>query len=192
MKKHLLIIILALSPLAGMRAFAQQQVFTVDPQASQLAFTLGDVLHSVHGTFHVQSGSVTFSRGTPKISGSIVVAAGSGNSGNETRDKKMSKDILNAPQFTAASFSPASYQGTIAASGDSTVQVTGTFTLHGAPHPITVPMQIHIEGTQCTAKTHFVVPYVQWGLKDPSTFILRVAKEVQIDLTLSGQLPAGS
>jgi phage host-nuclease inhibitor protein Gam len=49
-------------------------------------------------------------------------------------------------------------------------------------------MQIHIEGTALTAKTHFTVPYVQWGLKDPSIFILKVAKVVDIDLTLTGSL----
>jgi hypothetical protein len=49
-------------------------------------------------------------------------------------------------------------------------------------------MQIHIDGSALTAKGHFVVPYVQWGLKDPSIFILKVAKEVDIDLTLVGNL----
>ena len=170
-------------------ALAQQQAFTVDPQASQVAFSLGDVLHSVHGTFHVQSGAVEFNRTVPKISGNIVVAAGSGDSGNANRDRKMSTDILDAPQFAVASFAPASYQGTIAPAGDSTIQVTGIFTLHGAPHEMTVPMQLHIEGANCTAKTHFIVPYVKWGLKDPSTFILRVSKDVDIDLILVGHLP---
>jgi phage host-nuclease inhibitor protein Gam len=51
-------------------------------------------------------------------------------------------------------------------------------------------MQIHIEGNGLTAKTHFTVPYVKWGLKDPSIFILKVAKEVEIDLTLAGSLSA--
>jgi polyisoprenoid-binding protein YceI len=153
---------------------------------------LGDVLHSVHGSFHVESGTVQFDPGSPQISGSIVVAAGSGKSGNDTRDHKMSTDILNASKFTEATFVPRHMNGSLAANGDSTVQVDGVFTLHGTPHDLTVPMQIHIDGKACTAKTHFVVPYVKWGLKDPSTFLLRVDKEVAMDITLTGQLAGTS
>ena len=98
----------------------------------------------------------------------------------------MSSDVLNANQFSEVSFVPRTYQGTIAPAGDSSIQVTGVFTLHGAPHDVTVPMQIHIEGANLTAKGQFNVPYVKWGLKDPSIFILKVAKEVGIDLTLVG------
>jgi polyisoprenoid-binding protein YceI len=96
--------------------------------------------------------------------------------------------VLDAEHFAEVMFAPSSYQGTIAPSGDSTIQVSGTFTLHGTPHDMTVPMQLHIDGANLTAKGHFTVPYVKWGLKDPSIFILKVAKEVDIDLTLSGQL----
>jgi hypothetical protein len=52
-------------------------------------------------------------------------------------------------------------------------------------------MQIHIDGASLAAKGHFTVPYVKWGLKDPSIFILKVAKEVDIDLTLAGRLTHG-
>jgi polyisoprenoid-binding protein YceI len=175
---------LLLSPLA----FAQHQTFSVNPDASQVAFALGGSGHHVQGTFHVQSGSIDFDRTEAKISGSVVVAAGSGNSGESARDKKMNSDVLDVDHFADVSFAPQSYQGTIVASGDSTIQVTGTFTLHGTPHELTVPMQVHIEGANCTARTHFTVPYVKWGLKDPSIFILKVAKEVDIDLTLVGRV----
>jgi polyisoprenoid-binding protein YceI len=167
---------------------AKSRTFLVNPDQSEVVFSLGDVLHQVHGTFHVESGSVQFDSNSPQVSGSIVVAAGSGKSGNDTRDHRMSIDILNAPNFTEASFKPAHLDGAIAATGDSTVQVEGVFTLHGTPHDLTVPMQIHIDGTTCTAKTHFMIPYVKWGLKDPSTFILRVNKEVDMEITLVGQV----
>ena len=56
--------------------------------------TLNTTHEVVNGTFHVQSGSIEFDRSAPKISGSVVVLAGSGKTGNGSRDKKMNKDIL--------------------------------------------------------------------------------------------------
>jgi len=172
----------------AVNAFAQHQAFTVDPSASQVAWALGGNGHHVTGTFHVQSGSIDFDRTAHTISGSVIVAAGSGNSGEASRDKKMNKDVLDVEHYSEITFVPQKYDGAIAPTGDSTIQVSGTFTLHGTPHDLTVPMQIHIDAGTLTAKTHFVVPYVKWGLKDPSVFILKVAKEVDIDLTLTGKV----
>ncbi len=140
----------------------------------------------------MQSGSIDFDPSAQKIFGSVIVAAGSGNSGEPSRDKKMNTDVLDTAHFAEVSFTPSSYQGKIAPSGDSTIQVSGIFTLHGTPHDITVPIQIHIDGANLAVKGQFTVPYVKWGLKDPSIFILKVAKEVDIDLTLNGHLTPAS
>jgi polyisoprenoid-binding protein YceI len=166
-------------------ALAQQQAFNINPDSSEVKFTLGGH-DTTTGTFHVAKGLVNFDPTTPKLTGLVDVEAGSGNTGNGTRDKKMTTQVLEAAKFSDVTFAPESYTGTLAPTGDSTLQVTGVFTLHGTPHTLTVPMQIHIEGSKCTAKTHFVVPYVEWGLKDPSVFILKVAKQVDVDLTLVG------
>ncbi len=169
-------------------SFAQHQTFTVDPDASQVAFALAGSGHHVQGTFHVQTGSIVFDRSAPALSGEIVVTAGSGNSGEPSRDKKMNSEVLDVSHYAEVTFAPKSYEGTIAPSGDSSIRVSGVFTLHGTPHDITVPMQVHIDGKTMTAKGDFTVPYVQWGLKDPSIFILKVAKDVGIDLKLVGSL----
>jgi polyisoprenoid-binding protein YceI len=170
---------------------AQQQTFTADPAASSVAFALTGG-HEVHGTFHLQSGTVQFDRSATRMAGSIVVSAASGDSGDKGRDKKMHSDVLEVDRYAEVTFAPQSYQGSLAPSGDSTIQVSGVFTLHGASHDITVPLQVHIDGSNLTAKGKFVVPYVKWGLKDPSVFILKVAKEVQIDLSLSGTVSPAS
>lgn len=169
-------------------ALSQQQTFTVNPGASSVAFGLTGTGHEVHGTFHVTSGNIQFDRNAPKMTGTIVVSAGSGDSGDKGRDKNMHQKVLETDRFSDITFQPQSYTGTIAATGVSTIQVTGTFTLHGTPHDLTVPMQVHFDGQNLTAKGSFIVPYVKWGLKDPSVFILKVAKEVHIDLNLVGTL----
>ncbi len=178
----------ALPLLCATFALAQHQTLTVNPDASSVKFLLASNHDPTNGTFHVTKGTVDFDRSSPKMSGLIVVDANSGNSDNSARDKKMAAQVLEAARFSDVTFAPQSYTGTLAPSGDSTLQVTGIMTLHGTPHPINVPMQIHIDGSKCTAKTHFVIPYVDWGLKDPSWFVLKAAKEVDIDLTLTGSL----
>jgi polyisoprenoid-binding protein YceI len=180
--------VFALAVILGPAALAQHQTFTVNSDASDVKMKLNTTHEVVNGTFRVQSGSINFDRTASNISGTVIVAAGSGKTGNDSRDKKMNKDILKVDQFSTVSFAPKTYDGTIAASGDSTIQVTGVFTLLGTPHDLTIPMQIHIDGSKATAKGQFVVPYVQWGLKNPSFLIWKAENNVGIDLNLVGQI----
>jgi hypothetical protein len=169
-------------------ALAQNQTFIVNPDASEVKMTLKTTHELVNGTFHVQSGSIDFDRSAPKMSGSVVVLAGSGKTGNNSRDKKMNKDILEVNRHATVSFEPKTYTGAIAASGDSTIQITGIFTLLSTPHEITVPMLVHLDGAGATAKAHLVLPYVQWGLKNPTFLFWKVDNDVAIDLFLTGRL----
>jgi len=180
--------IFTLAVLLSRVALAQQQTFLANPDASEVKMTLKTTHEVVNGTFHLQSGSLNFDRSAAKISGSVVVAAGSGKTGNGSRDKKMNKDILEVEQYATVSFEPRSYAGVIAPLGDSTIQVTGIFTLLGTPHEITIPILVHLDATAATAKAHFVLPYIQWGLKDPSFLFWKADKEVAIDLFLTGGL----
>ena len=183
LRTALLLIALCLTPLLH----AQEKI-SLDPARSEVHFTLGDVLHVVHGTFKLQQGEVDLDPGTGQISGTVIVDALSGNSGNSTRDHRMTNDELKASSFKTVIFAPTRVTGTFNPGGDSTLSIHGTFTLLGTPHEIDVPMKIHVAGDQLQATGSFSVPYVQWGLKDPSTLMLRVNKEVQIDLSLNGTL----
>ena len=181
-------LVIALALLFAPAALAQHQTFAVNPDASEVKMTLKTTHEVVNGTFHIQSGSIEFDRSNPKMSGSVTVLAGSGKTGNDSRDKKMNKDILKVDQYTTVSFAPKTYTGTIAPSGDSTIQVNGVFTLLGNPHDLTIPMRIHMDGSKATAKAQFVVPYVQWGLKNPSFLIWKAENDVAMDINLVGQV----
>jgi hypothetical protein len=183
-----LFVLFVFSALAVPAAVGQHPTFVVNPETSEVKMTLKTTHEVVNGTFHVQSGTIEFDPGSTAMSGSVVVAAGSGKTGNDSRDKKMHNDILVVEQHATVSFEPRSYSGAIAASGDSAIQVTGIFTLLGMPHSIAVPVVVHVEGPAATVKAHFVVPYIQWGLKDPSFLFWKADKEVAIDLALSGRI----
>src|SRR5512140_2042495 len=72
-------------------AYAQEAVLELDPAQTQVAFKLGDVLHTVHGTFKLKSGTIHFDPATGHASGQVVVDATSGDSGTHGRDHKMHK-----------------------------------------------------------------------------------------------------
>jgi YceI-like protein len=180
--------VVALALIFAPAALAQHQTFAVNPDASEVKMKLNTTHEVVDGTFHIQSGSINFDRTASHISGIVIVAAGSGKTGNDSRDKKMNKDILKVDQFATVSFAPKAYNGTIAASGDSAIQVSGVFTLLGTAHDLTIPMQIHRDGSKATARAQFVVPYVQWGLKNPSFMFWKADNDVAIDLNLVGQV----
>ena len=180
--------VLVLAAALAPSALSQHQTFVVNPDASEVKITLKTTHELVIGAFHVQSGSIEFDRTTPKMAGSVVVLAGSGKTGNDSRDKRMNKDILKVEQYANVSFEPKTYTVAIALSGDSNLQVTGIFTLLGTPHEIAIPILVHLEGTTATAKAHFVLPYVQWGVKNPSFMIWKADDDVAIDLSLAGRL----
>jgi len=179
---------IALAGLLAPAALAQHQTFVVNPDASEVKIVLKTTHELVSGAFHIQSGSIGFDSSAPGMSGSVVVLAASGKTGNSSRDKKMNKDVLEVEQHATISFDPKTYTGAIAPSGDSNLQVTGAFTLLGVPHEITIPILVHIDGATASAKTHFVIPYVQWGLKNPSFMFWKADNDVAVDLSLTGQI----
>lgn len=170
---------------------AQQTRFQVDPAQSQVRFSLGDTLHQFGGAFQIASSDIAFDPATRQIRGKIIVDAESGDSGSKARDKRMKNEELHATDFPTITFEPQSYTGDLSLSGSSQIQVSGVFTLLGRPHPITVPMTVEISGTRCMATGQFDIPYIAWGLKDPSMFLVKMQKQVRIALVLTGQIVPG-
>ena len=115
MKNTARTLMMALPFLIGTIAFAQQQTFTVNPGTSSVGFALTGTGHEVHGTFHVSSGTILFDRSVPQMSGKVVVSAGSGESGDNGRDKNMHQKVLETDRFTDIIFQPQSYTGALAA-----------------------------------------------------------------------------
>ena len=173
-------------------ASAQIYVFQLDPHQSQVTFTLGDVLHTVHGTFQVKSGTVRFDASNGSASGLFVVDATSGDSGSKARDKKMHKEILESAKYPEFTFAPQHVRGQVLPEGKSQILIDGVITLHGQPHQISIPASVEAHAGPATADLTFVVPYVQWGLKNPSTFILRVNDKVDINVHAVGHIESAS
>ena len=153
-----------------------------------MTWALGDVLHTVHGTFQLRHGDIVFDNETGKAGGEVVVDATSGESGSGTRDGRMHKNVLESAKYPDVSFTPDHLEGKVELTGVSNVKLHGTFRIHGGAHEITVPVKVTANGGSLDAEIKFEVPFVAWGMKDPSTLILRVNKSVEIVLRATGRL----
>jgi polyisoprenoid-binding protein YceI len=184
--------IFALLIFAGLSASAQQSNLQVDPARTSVQFTLGDVLHTVRGTFRLKRGSLQLDSSAGKLTGELVVDAKSGDSGSGMRDRKMHREVLESEKYPEISFRPDRLEGPVASSGKSSVKVHGMFGIHGVEREITVPAEVEISADHWTATVHFTVPYEKWGMKNPSTLFLRVNDSVEIDLTAAGVVQPGT
>ena len=168
--------------------FAEPAVFTLDPAQTQVHFTLGTLLHTVHGSFQLEKGIVSFDPATGHASGEVVVNAASGDSGNSGRDHRMHNSILETEKYPEILFRPDHIQGSLPARGSATLQVHGTLSLHGADHEITIPVEMRMDPDQPAAILRFTIPYIKWGMKNPSTLLLRVDDKVEIEIHAGGRL----
>ena len=170
----------------ALAASTQSISLQCDPAQTTAKFTLGDSLHTVHGAFKVKRCDIRFDLASSKLEGEIVFDATSGESGNASRDRKMQKNVLESARYPEIAFRPGRLEGNVAPSGTSLVQVSGLFGIHGAEHEITVPVEVDLEADHWTASAHFPVPYVKWGMKNPSILFLRVGDTVTIDFQGTG------
>jgi polyisoprenoid-binding protein YceI len=165
-------------------------VLTLDPAQSTVHWTVDSTLHMVHGTFAMKSGTVHFNPETGKAGGEIVVIATSGESGNSSRDARMHKEILETSRYPEMIFHPAQVQGKVGLSGASDVKLEGIFSIHGADHELSAPVHAELTGDRWKGTSKFEVPYVQWGIKNPSNFLLKVKSVVNVELEMSGEVKA--
>ncbi|MGA8222769.1 MAG: YceI family protein [Candidatus Acidiferrales bacterium] len=184
-----LLVVLTFTFSFGPALRAQETIVTLDPAQTKIEITVGSTLHTVHGMFNLKNGQIRFDPASGKASGTIVVDAASGNTDSEGRDKKMHQQVLDSQKFPEIVFSPNLVKGTIASQGTSQVDVSGIFRLHGQDHDLTLTIAVEpATGGQVQAKTKFSVPYVKWGLKNPSNFLLKVDDSVEVEIIAISRL----
>jgi polyisoprenoid-binding protein YceI len=161
----------------------------LDRPACKIEFSLGATLHTVHGTFEVKEGSMLqVDVASGDMRGRIVVDVQSGKTGDDERDRRMHQDVLESTLFPEAVFSPNRLRGKLALTGESKVGVQGVLQIYGQDHEVTLPAKVSVENGHFTATSHLSIPYVKWGMKDPSSVILRVSKTVEVEMRVAGTI----
>ena len=177
------VILLAFAP-----AGASERVLRLDPQSTKVTFTLKATAHKIHGTLQLTDGEVRFDDETGWASGEINVDARLAQTGNTKRDRNMHGKVLQSELYPLLRFEPSRIVGRVANEGQSEIQLEGRLSIHGGEHPLTIRADVEIVDGRFSATTSFPVPYVEWGLRDPSVFLLRVAKVVEVTLAVEGTL----
>jgi polyisoprenoid-binding protein YceI len=177
-----------LAVLAAVSAHAQQRVLVLDPQASKVSFTLKATGHVVEGSLGLKSGRIAFDPATGAASGEIAIDLKSAQTGNKSRDKTMHEEVLETAKHPLAVFHAEKVRGTVPESGSGQVTLDGTLSFHGADHKVSLPAKLDVRNGRVKADTQFEIPYVEWGLHDPSIVMLRVAKVVTVKVRAEGTL----
>ena len=184
----LLIVAATLTAQPAPAPVAHGVLLQLDAARSGADITLAGNLHTVKGTFLLKRGAVQFDPATGEASGEIAFDATSGKTGNSPRDNKMHKDVIESWRYPEIVFRPNRAEGTLSMSGASTLQVHGVFTVHGAEHEVIFPVEVTFTGNAWTAKASIQIPYVQWGMKNPSVLFLKVSDSVQVEFHAAGSL----
>ncbi len=167
---------------------AAEWLLTVDPEASEIRFNLGATLHTVHGTIALGRGEFRLDTDTGQLSGEVVADALSAATGHKGRDRDMHSKVLESDRFPRFVLHPRRLEGELKLAGTSQVRIHGDLSIHGGTHAVVVPAEVRIEDERLTASGRIMVPYVAWGMTNPSTMFLRVKKFVEVEVTLVGAL----
>src|SRR5271154_3361321 len=158
------------------------------PSKTLIEFRLSGTLHTTHGTFKLERATIIADPATGKAGGSIVVDARSGDTGIGARDNDMRESVLEAQRYPEITFDPQHFTLELRRGGQFQATMQGVLTLHGGRHDVVLTAQGQFVGDNLTATAHFSVPYVDWGLEDPSVLFLTVAKQVDIDIATTGHV----
>jgi len=166
--------------LAAAPAHAGEEVLTFDPEHTRVTFTLGATLHTVEGRARLERGKIEFDPESGAARGEIVVPAKSLTTDEETRDENMHRDVLESAKFPEIAFVAERLEVLSRSDRSAEVRLHGRMRIHGGEHPLAIPAQLTAEGDGIGVRARFRVPYVAWGMRDYSNFLLRVDKEVEV------------
>lgn len=186
--RHVPSLSLALLVAGAPAASAVTHELEVAPRSAEVTFFLEATGHDVNGKFEVGECRVTFDDESGRASGLITLRAPSATTFHEKRDKTMHRKVLKSEAHPLVTFRPARFEGSLPESGSGEVTLLGEVTLVGGTHPLALPARVERTPGGIHFETKFDVPYVEWGLKNPSVIFLRVSKVVQVSVAGDGTL----
>jgi polyisoprenoid-binding protein YceI len=160
----------------------------LDPADTEIGFALGARLHTVRGRFALTAGELVFDPDTGAASGEIRVDARSGDTGIDRRDRVMHGDVLDSARHPLLALRPERIHVAERAADALSGRLFGRFEVRGVAHPLAVDFEGTRAGERAKVRVRFEVPWVAWGLPDPSNAILAVDDVLAVQVDAGGTL----
>jgi polyisoprenoid-binding protein YceI len=178
----------ALAFLVAVAAGAEPRAFRVDPAASVVRFRLAATLHTIEGTVRIVSGEIHFDEENGAARGRVVLDARSVKTGIAARDAKLHKEVLESARHPEIVFGARRIEMIARTAEEARFVLHGELSIHGVAHAVALPTRAELAPRRARASSRVVLPYVSWGMRDVSTFFLRVANEVTVEIDVVGAL----
>ena len=169
-------------------AAAAMQTLTLDPAATKIEFVLGATLHSAEGSIRVEKGLIEFDADKGSASGEIVIDAASAETGLASRDRNMHAEVLESARFPKMVFRAQRLEVQRRDATSADVTLRGVLDMHGQELPLALPAKLVARNGRIDIEIAFDLPYVDWGVRDYSNFVLRVDRFVSVKVHGEGVL----
>lgn len=181
---------LVLAGLLGAQvASAEQMTFTLDTERSEVRILLGAFLHTVSGVAPVGAASFRWDAEDGSASGQAVVQAALLDTGIDGRNQKMRETVLLTSLHPEIRFEATGFE--LRQPGDDEMRfvLRGNLVLLGASHEVELETYARRRPDDSwKARADLYVPYVEWGLEDPSMPLFAVDKHVTVEIKAIGRL----
>ena len=159
------------------------------PATTRIEFELGATLHTVRGRFELDRAELALDLETGALTGRVVVDARSGDTGNGTRDANMHEQVLESERHPEIVLLPERIVISEREEDRLAGELVGAIEIHGGRQGLRFPLEAVRTGPgRGRVSGAFDVPYVAWGMRDLSNFVLRVDDTLRVTFTAEGAL----
>ena len=155
------------------------------PGNGEIHFELGATLHTVRGSCALEGGDLRFDPDSGVVVGEVIVDATSATTGNRMRDQTMHEQVLESEKFPQIALRAESLEIKERSAETLSGILSGRLELRGSSHEIRIPFEASgLSSQSARVQGRFDVPYVEWGLRDVSSLLLRVDKRVVVTVSV--------
>jgi polyisoprenoid-binding protein YceI len=182
--------LLTLAVLAvALPALSEQMTFVLDSERSEVRILLGATLHTVPGSAPIGPATLTWDTESGEASGQVVIQSAELDTRIDARNAKMHEIVLKTLEHPEIIFEATGFE--LRQPGDDEMRfvLRGALTLVGTTQQIEFETHARRRGDDSwKARADLNVPYVEWGLEDPSMPLFGVDKHVAVEVKAIGTL----